>query len=194
MPGVGVRTPLAGCPLQPQGRACNPIYSMRPPPARMVSVRAEARIRAPPEEVWAIVSDLDGEPRYWRGTRSVRNVSESGGVLTREITIAFRGKKCMQEVTVVPMERIEAAFTEGVMRGTKILSMRAEEGPNREGRITVLEAAWDVRLAGMMGMFDGAVGRHIRGGTEQALAAIKEESERRAKAGKGGPSAEVAGG
>ena len=189
MPGVGVRTPLAGCPLQPQGRACNPIYSMRPPPARMVSVRAEALIRAPPEEVWRIISDLDGEPRYWRGTRSVRNVSESGGVLTREITIAFRGKKCMQEVTVVPMERIEAAFTEGVMRGTKVLSMRAGEPPG--GGATVLEAEWDVTLAGMMGMFDGAVGRHIRGGTEQALAAIREEAERRA--GKGGPSAEVAG-
>ncbi len=158
----------------------------------MVSVRAEARIRAPPEEVWAIVSDLDGEPRYWRGTRSVRNVSESGGVVTREITIAFRGKKCMQEVTVVPMERIEAVFTEGVMRGTKVLSMRAEEWQG--GGVTVLEAAWDVGLAGMMGMFDGAVGRHIRGGTEQALAAIKEEAERRARAGKGGPSAEVAGG
>lgn len=158
----------------------------------MVSVRAEARIRAPPEEVWGIISDLDAEPRYWRGTRSVRNVSESGGTVTREVTIAFRGKKCMQEVTVSPMERIEAAFTEGVMRGTKVLSMRPEEGRGGEGRHTVLEAAWDVRLAGMMGMFDGAVGRHIRGGTEQALAAIKEEAERRA--GQGRQSAEVAAG
>ena len=147
----------------------------------MVSVRAEARIRAPPEEVWRIISDLDGEPRYWRGTRSVRNVSESGGVVTREVTIAFRGKKCMQEVRTIPMERIEAAFTGGIMRGTKVLSMRAEEGEGG-GRHTVLEAAWDVGLAGMAGMLSGAIGRHIRGGTEQALAAIKAEAERRAAA------------
>lgn len=155
----------------------------------MVSVRAEARIRAPPEEVWRIISDLDGEPRYWRGTRSVRNVSESGGVVTREVTIAFRGKKCMQEVRTVPMERVEAAFTGGIMRGTKVLSMRAEEEGG--GRLTVLEAAWDVGLAGMAGMISGAIGRHIRGGTEQALAAIKAEAERRAAAagGKGGAGA-----
>ena len=103
---------------------------------------------------------------------------------------------------MAPMERIEAVFTEGVMRGTKVLSMRAEEGPDGKGASTVLEAAWDVRLAGMMGMFDGAVGRHIRGGTEQALAAIREEAERRAAGGGGaadggaadGPSAEVAAG
>lgn len=158
----------------------------------MVSVRAEARIRAPPEEVWRIISDLDGEPRYWRGTRSVRNVSESGGVVTREVTIAFRGKKCMQEVRTVPMERVEAAFTGGIMRGTKVLSMRAEgEG---DGRLTVLEAAWDVGLAGAAGMFSGAIGRHIKGGTEQALAAIKSEAERRAGAAGGEGGAGAAGG
>lgn len=169
----------------------------------MVAVRAEARIRAPPEEVWGIISDLDGEARYWRGTRSIRNISRSGRTVTREITIAFRGKKCMQEVTVAPMERIEAVFTGGIMRGTKVLTMRAEEEEQEGGggRLTVLEAVWDVSLGGMMGVFSGAVGRHIRGGTEQALAAIKAEAERRAGAGgaaaegaRRGPDAEEAAG
>lgn len=144
----------------------------------MVSVRAEAVIRAPPGEVWRIISDLDAEPRYWRGTRQVRNVSESGGVVTREVTIAFRGKRCMQDVTAVPMERIEAVFTGGAMRGTKVLSMRAGGDGGEEA--TVLEAAWDVSFAGLAGMFAGAIGRHIKSGTEQALAAIKAEAERRA--------------
>lgn len=156
-------------------------------------IRAEARIRAPPEAVWRIISDLDGETRYWKGTRSIRNVSESGGTLTREITIAFGGRKCMQDVTVVPMERVEAVFTDGIIRGTKVLSMRAgEEGG--DAAATVLEAEWNVSLGGMLGMFSGAVGRHIRGGTEQALAAIKADAERAAGAagagaagGPGGP-------
>lgn len=156
-------------------------------------IRAGARIRAPPEEVWRIVSDLDGEPRYWKGTKSIRNVSESGGTVTREITIAFRGKKCMQDVTVRPMERVEAVFTEGVIRGTKVLSMRPERDGDG-GRLTVLEAEWDVRLGGMMGMFAGAVGRHIRSGTEQALAAIKAEAERRAAESAAGAAAEAGGG
>ena len=146
----------------------------------MVSVRSEVAIEAPPESVWGIISDLDGEPRYWKGTTAIRNVSSSGNTVTREITIAFRGKKCMQVVTVHPMERIEAAFTEGVMRGTRTLSIRAAGGGAGAGRgPTVLRAEWDVSLDGMAGMLAGVVvGRHIRGGTEQALAAIKSEAER----------------
>lgn len=88
----------------------------------------------------------------------------------------------MQDVTAVPMERIEAVFTGGIMRGTKVLSMRADV----PGGGTVLEAAWDVGFAGAAGLFAGAIGRHIRGGTEQALAAIKAEAERRASKGEGG--------
>lgn len=161
----------------------------------MVAVRSEVVIKAPPESVWGIISDLDGEPRYWKGTTSIRNVSSSGNTVTREITIAFRGKKCMQVVTVHPMERIEAAFTEGIMRGTKTLRIRAADGGAGAvgGGPTVLEAEWDVSLAGMAGMLAGAVvGRHIRGGTEQALAAIKSEAERAGPGGQG--AAQAAGG
>lgn len=160
----------------------------------MVAVRSEVVIKAPPESVWGIISDLDGEPRYWKGTTSIRNVSSSGNTVTREITIAFRGKKCMQVVTVHPMERIEAAFTEGIMRGTKTMRIRAADGGAGAvgGGPTVLEAEWDVSLAGMAGMLAGVVGRHIRGGTEQALAAIKSEAERAGPGGQG--AAQAAGG
>ena len=152
----------------------------------MVAVRSEVAIKAPPESVWGIISDLDGEPRYWKGTTAIRNVSSSGNTVTREITIAFRGKKCMQVVTVHPMERIEAAFTEGIMRGTKTLRIRAADGKAGKGEgPTVLQAEWDISLAGMPGILGGVVGRHIRGGTEQALAAIKSEAERAGPGGQG---------
>ena len=135
-------------------------------------MRSEVSIAAPPESVWRIISDLDGEPRYWKGTTSVRNVSSSGNTVTREITIAFRGKKCMQVVTLHPMECVEAVFTEGVLRGTKTLSIRVAGAGT-----TVLEAEWDVSLGGTMGMFAGAIRRHIKSGTGLALEAIKAEAE-----------------
>lgn len=160
-------------------------------------VRSEVVVGAPPESVWRIISDLDGEPRYWKGTTAVRNVSSSGNTVTREITIAFRGKKCMQVVTVHPMERIEAAFTEGVLRGTRTLSIReaGEAGGGKAGGSgpTVLEAEWDISLGGMMGMFAGAIRRHIKSGTEQALGAIKAEAESGPGRGSGGSGAAQAG-
>ena len=144
----------------------------------MGAIRTGVRIDAPPEAVWRIISDLDGEARYWRGTTAIRNVSAEGNTVTREITIAFRGKKCMQVVTVHPMERIEASFTEGIIRGTKTLSMRAAGGGGGGGESTILEAEWDIGIGGMAGVLAGAISRHVKKGTEQALEAIKSEAER----------------
>jgi len=42
----------------------------------------------------------------------------------------------------------------------------------------LLEAVWDVKLSGMMGMFTGMIKKHIKSGTVQALQSIKQEIER----------------
>ena len=66
---------------------------------------------------------------------------------------------------------IRAVFTEGVIVGEKILTLR------NNGESCKLEAVWDVKLSGMMGMFTGMIKKHIKSGTEQALQAIKKEVE-----------------
>ena len=43
---------------------------------------------------------------------------------------------------------------------------------------TKLEAVWDIKLSGMMGMFTSMIKKHILTGTEQALQSIKQEAER----------------
>ena len=43
--------------------------------------------------------------------------------------------------------------------------------------MTKLEAVWDIKLSGMMGIFTGMVKKHIQSGTEQALQSIKESIE-----------------
>ncbi len=138
----------------------------------MIQIQGSVEINAPLEKVWDIVSDLDAEPKFWKGTKEVRNISKQGNVVTREVTIAFKDSKCMQIVTLYPKGKIQAEFTKGVINGTKTIILSYKEGTTR------LEAIWDMKLSGMMVMFTGMVKKHIQSGTEQALQSIKQEAER----------------
>ncbi len=138
----------------------------------MTQIQISKLVNAPLEKVWNIVSDLDNEPKYWRGTKEIRNISKDENKITREITLVFRDSKCIQEVVLSPKEKIEAVFTDGILKGTKTINLKqAENG-------VYLEAIWDIKLSGMMGMFTGMVKKHIKNGTEQAIQSIKEEAER----------------
>ena len=138
----------------------------------MVQIQSFVEINAPLEKIWDIVSDLDAEPKFWKGTKEVRNISKQGNIVTREVTIAFKDSKCLQTVTLYPKEKIQAEFTKGVINGTKTIILIPKEGTTR------LEAIWDMKLSGMMGMFTGMVKKHIQSGTEQALQSIKQEAEK----------------
>ena len=138
----------------------------------MATIEVEVEINANTDKVWNIVSDIDNEPKFWKGTKEVKNLSQSGNIIKREITIAFRDQKCLQEVTLKPKQAIEAKFTKGIIKGEKIVSLI----PNEDK--TILRTVWDIKLTGMMGMFTGMIKNHIKSGTEQAMQSIKEEIER----------------
>lgn len=138
----------------------------------MATIDAAVVINAPVDKVWDVVSDIDNEPKFWKGTKSIRNISKDGNTIIREVTIAFKDSKCMQTITLQPKERIFAEFTEGIINGTKTIQLIPE------GEKTRLEAIWDMKLSGVMGMFTGMVKKHIKSGTEQALQAIKQEIEK----------------
>ena len=137
----------------------------------VAEIKASVMINSTVDRIWEIISDIDNEPRFWKGTKSVRNISNEGNTTTREITIAFKDKKCMQNVTLFPKERVEALFTDGIIKGQKIISLEQTDNGCE------LEAVWDVKLSGMMSMFTGMIKKHIQSGTEQALQSIKEEVE-----------------
>ncbi|MHA7734594.1 type II toxin-antitoxin system RatA family toxin [Nitrosopumilus sp. S6] len=138
----------------------------------MATIEVKVQINAPIERVWDIVSDIDNEPKFWKGTKEVKNISKKENVIYREITIAFRDQKCMQEVTIEPKKRIHAKFTKGILNGEKIVSL-IPEGDN-----TTLQTIWDIKMTGMMSMFTGMIKKHIKSGTEQAMNSIKKEIER----------------
>ena len=138
----------------------------------MATIDVEIEINANIDKVWDIVSDIDNEPKFWKGTKEVRNISKEADIVKREVTIAFRDQKCLQEVKIQPKEKIEAVFTKGIIDGKKIISLTPK------GEKTKLTTHWDIKLTGMMSMFTGMIKKHIKSGTEQAMQSIKEEIER----------------
>ena len=138
----------------------------------MAKIQVSTKIKSTVDKVWDIISDIDNETKYWKGTKEIRNISKEGNKINREIIIAFRDSKCLQEVTLYPKEKIDAVFTEGIIQGTKTINLKTLEDE------ILLEAIWDVKLSGMMGIFTGMIKKHVKSGTEQALHAIKSEAER----------------
>jgi ribosome-associated toxin RatA of RatAB toxin-antitoxin module len=137
----------------------------------MASVKVSREIAAPLDKVWAIVSDVDNEPQYWHGTKSVRNISKEGNVIKREAVIAFKDSKTMQTVTLNPKTSVETKITEGPILGTKLVTLSSA------GDKTRVDVAWDFKLAGFLGMFSGMVKKHINEGSEQALERIAKAVE-----------------
>ena len=137
----------------------------------MVAINASREIAAPVSRVWQIVSDVDNEPKYWHGTKTVKNIRKSGNTIEREVTIAFRDSLCRQTVVLDPEKSVEITITEGPMKGTKKVTL------SPVGEMTRIDAIWDIKLAGFLGMFSGMVKKHIAEGTEDALDRIAKAVE-----------------
>ena len=138
----------------------------------MATIEVKVEINATEDKVWEIISDIDNEPKFWKGTKNVKNISKNDNVIHREVTIAFRDQKCLQEVTLEPKRKIDAKFTKGIINGSKTMTISTKENK------TILVTSWDMKLTGIMGMFTGVIKNHIKSGTEQAMQSIKEEAER----------------
>jgi len=137
----------------------------------VATINVSIDINASLDKVWDIVSDLDNEPKFWKGTKETKIISRDGNIVTREIIIVFRDSRCMQTITIQPKEKIHAKFTKGIIKGSKTINLMSKQ----DG--CMLDANWDIKMSGLAGMFTGMVSKHIRGGTEQALELIKQEAE-----------------
>ncbi len=137
----------------------------------MATINASRKVSAPLDRVWDVVADVDNEPRYWHGTKTVKNISKSGNTIEREVTIAFKDSKCRQTVVLRPKKSVEITITEGPLKGTKVVTL------NPSGDKTRIEVVWDIKLIGLLGMFTGIVKKHIAEGTEEALERIAKAVE-----------------
>ncbi|MCY1155041.1 MAG: hypothetical protein MOP49_352 [Nitrososphaera sp.] len=138
----------------------------------MITINASRDVSAPLDRIWNIVADVDNEPRYWHGTKTVKNISKADYKIEREVTIAFKDSKCRQTVLLNPKKSVEIMITEGPIKGTKIVLLNPLD--NHKTRIDVV---WNIKLAGFLGVFTGIVKRHIAKGTDEALVRIAEAVE-----------------
>jgi ribosome-associated toxin RatA of RatAB toxin-antitoxin module len=139
----------------------------------MVNFRTSKKINAPISEVWRILSDIDREPEFWHGTKSVKNISKSSNSVEREVVIAFKNSVCKETVTLDPMKSVTTEITDGPMKGRKTVVISAD-GQS----VSVVDVEWDIRLSGFMSIFSTMVKKHILEGTNDALERISKAVEK----------------
>ena len=66
----------------------------------MVDFRITKQIEASQDSIWNIISDVDREPEFWHGTKSIKNINKSENLIEREVVIAFRNSVCRETVSL----------------------------------------------------------------------------------------------
>ena len=138
----------------------------------MITINTSREICASLDRIWNIIADVDNEPKYWHGTKTVKNISRDNNRIEREVTIAFKDSRCRQTVLLNPNKSVEIIITEGPIKGTKTVMLHPLD--NRKTRIDVV---WKIKLTGFLSIFSGMVKGHISKGTDEALVRIAEAAE-----------------
>ena len=133
----------------------------------MATFHISKEIFAPLDDVWNLVSDVDREPEFWHGTKSVKNIRKEGNVVERETVIAFRNAVCKEIVTLDVKNAIKKRIVNGPIIGTKEI-MLTPIGTNQ----TRVDVKWDITVKGFYGLFMRIIKNHISQGTRDALSRI----------------------
>ena len=136
----------------------------------MVLIHAYRIVAASIDRVWDVISDIDRDPDFWRGTRHIKNISKTENTVEREVVIAFRNSVCREIVTIDPKKSINIEIIEGPMKGKKTIALSAIE--NNSTRIDV---EWDITINGLFVIFTRIIKRHILNGTQEALERISRK-------------------
>jgi carbon monoxide dehydrogenase subunit G len=137
----------------------------------MVNFHTSKQINAPLSKVWLTMADLDREPEFWHGTKSIKNIKISENIVEREVVIAFRNSVCRETVSLEPMKSITTQITDGPIKGKKVVVLHSE-GED----LTIVDVEWDIKVSGIMAIFSGIVKKHILEGTEAALDRISRST------------------
>ena len=139
----------------------------------MVNFHTAKKINASVPEVWKILSDIDREPEFWHGIKSIKNITKSDKVVEREVVIAFKNSLCKEKVTIDPMKSVTTEITDGPIKGKKVVVINPD---GNQGSIVDVE--WDIRLSGFMGIFSKMIKKHILEGTDDALERISKAAQK----------------
>ena len=136
----------------------------------MVLIHASRDVTASLDSVWDVIADIDREPEFWHGTKSIKNISKTGNIVEREVVIAFRNSICREIVELDAKKSIKVKIIEGPIKDKKSIALKTIE--NNTTRINV---EWDIKIDGLFGIFTGMIKKHILKGTEEALERVAEK-------------------
>jgi ribosome-associated toxin RatA of RatAB toxin-antitoxin module len=136
----------------------------------LVLIHTNRDVRATLDSVWNVISDIDREPEFWHGTKSIKNISKTGNTIEREVVIAFRNSKCREIVRLDNKKSINIEIIEGPIRGRKTITLKTIKN-----HTTRIDVEWDIKLSSFYGIFTGVIKKHILKGTEEALERISEK-------------------
>ena len=126
----------------------------------MLAFHISKEIHASLDEVWNIASDIDREPEFWHGTKSVKNIRKEGNIVERETVIAFRNAVCKEIVTLDPKNSVKKKMIDGPITGTKDIKVTP---------LAANKTLGDIIVRGFCGLFRGRIKKHISQGTRDAL-------------------------
>jgi carbon monoxide dehydrogenase subunit G len=136
----------------------------------MVEIVVKARVEAPIEKVWAVISLVDDDTKFWNLTKSIRNISKKTNEIVREVIIG-KVDKCNQKITLIPKEALHILWTKGVITGTKDIVLTSL------GNTTLLEVKMHYNISGLARFFPGRIAEELQMEAELAVDLVKEKAE-----------------
>lgn len=136
----------------------------------MTTLTLSKELAASLDKVWDIVGDIDREPEFWHGTKSIRNISKKENTIERDVVIAFKNSVCREIVQLDPKKGINTKIVSGPIKGTKTLILTSIDS-----NATSITVNWNIELSGFYRLFSGMIRKHIHKGTEEALERISKK-------------------
>ncbi len=138
----------------------------------MTVILAKREINSPIDKIWDIISNVDKDPEYWHGTRSIKNIKKEGNTIEREVIISFKNYKCKEIVSLYNKNKITIEMVEGPLIGRKTITLE-----KLDENITRINVVWDIHMKGLLNIFTIFVKKHILKGTVDAIARIAKNVE-----------------
>ena len=141
-------------------------------------IRVSREISAPVNKVWAIVSDIDNEAKYWSIIKNIKNINKVANTTEREVIVqAGPGgdTKTHQFVTVSPDQFVvQTNITEGPITGSRLITLNPSTENNAKTRV---DAVWEIDLSGIPLIGKGFAKDSFQKTTENALSNIAAAAE-----------------
>ena len=88
----------------------------------MTVIKINRDIDSSIDKIWSVISDVDRDPEYWHGIKSVKIIKREGNVVEREAFISFKNSKCIERLILDDNFKIKVEMLKGPLVGKKTIS------------------------------------------------------------------------